>query len=224
MKTAYLIIHGFGGGVFEVLPLADYLSAQGFKNVCVQLKGHTGKREDMQKTSFTEWIASAEQELIKLKESADEIVAIGFSMGGLIAFDLAAKYEFKAIVTINTPIYYWNLSVVVRNLVEDIKSKNFNLTKRYLVAAKASPLFALIQFLKLLNQAKQKINKTRCPLLVIQTADDDTVQQRSVEYIISHVSSERKEIYRVPKGGHLVFLGLSADEVISAVGKFLFTI
>jgi Esterase/lipase len=103
-NTKFLLIHGFGGGVHEVKPLAEHLISNGFEAVCPLLKGHSAARKDMQKVTYEDWIDSAEKELLTLKKTGGDIILIGFSMGGLIAFNFAYKYDVKTIITINTPI------------------------------------------------------------------------------------------------------------------------
>lgn len=46
-----LILHGFGGDVKEVAPLAACLIDQEYKVLCPSLKGHTGRREDLEGVS-----------------------------------------------------------------------------------------------------------------------------------------------------------------------------
>ena len=125
-NTKFLLIHGFGGGVHEVRPLAEHLIGIGYEAVCPLLKGHSATRKEMQTVTYEDWIGSAEKELILLKETGVDIILIGFSMGGLIAFNLACKYDIKAIIVINTPMYYWNLSQVFLNIIEDLRNKRFN--------------------------------------------------------------------------------------------------
>jgi carboxylesterase len=220
-KAKCLIIHGFGGGVHEVKPLAEYLTALGYDVVCPILKGHSTTRHEMKKATYMDWIDSAERELLRLKEIGDEILLIGFSMGGLIAFNLASKHDIKAIVTINTPIFYWNIYQVFRNIADDVKNKKPNHIKRYLQAKKISPFLAMIQFLLLLHQTKPKLKKINCPILIIQAEDDDTVRRKSVDYINKHVSSDRKKICYFPKGGHLILLSPTAEQVMLCVEDFL---
>ena len=147
-KTKCLIIHGFGGGVHEVEPLAKYLVNLGYEVSCPVLKGHSRFRKEMNKATYKDWIYSAEQELLRLKETTDEIVVIGFSMGGLIAFNLACKHKFKAIITINTPIFYWNPYRVLLNLADDVKNRTYNHSISVTVAS---------------NKAKDRGNKLSNP-------------------------------------------------------------
>lgn len=220
-KIKCLIIHGFGGGVHEIKPLDEYLTSLGYKTVCPILKGHSSTKKDMKKATYSEWIDSAEQELLLLKENGDEVIIIGFSMGGLIAFNLACKHNIKGVVTINTPIYFWNINRVFLNLLEDIKNKKCNNIRRYLKAKNNSPFPAMIQFLLLLNQTKRKFENIDCPILTIQAEDDDTVRIKSVNYIYKNISSSKKTIKYFPKGGHLILLSKTAELVMACIEDFL---
>lgn len=216
-----LVIHGFGGGIYEIKSLADYLNDNGYIVSCPKLKGHTGIGKDMKSADYKDWIYSAEKELVMLLEKTNNVVIIGFSMGGLIAVNLASKYDIKAIATINTPIYYWNINRVVLNIFDDLKNKKLSNIKRYIKAKNASPLIAMINFLRLLNITKPKLALINCPFLIIQTKDDDTTKLKSAYHIYDHISSLDKEIKLHEKGGHLVLKSDYKYDVICDVENFL---
>ena len=220
-KLGCLIIHGFGGGLFEIESLADYLKERDYITACPKLKGHTGIGKDMKTADYKDWIKSAEAELIKLMEKTENIALIGFSMGGLIAVNLACKYDIKTIVTINTPIYYWNLYRVGLNVLDDCKNRRTNNIKRYLKAKNASPAISMINFLRLLNSTKTKLADINCPVLILQTKDDDTTRLKSTNYIYDNIKSEEKRIILYEKGGHQVLLSPYKDKIIIDIEKFL---
>jgi carboxylesterase len=220
-RTGCLVIHGFGGGIHEIETLADHLKEEGYQVACPRLKGHTGNRMHMKKATYQDWIASAETELIRLRQKTDDIVLVGFSMGGLIAVNLACKYKVRAIVTINTPIYYWELKRVAQNIAEDVKYKKSEHIKRYLSAQKASPMVSMLNFLKLLNITKTKLNKIDVPFFSIQAKDDDTVKIKSASYIMDNISSQIKQVKYYHKGGHLILKSNTAQEVIADVEEFI---
>lgn len=220
-KPKCLIIHGFGGRVHEISALAEYLLSAGYEVCCPVLKGHDVARRDMRKATYKEWIESAERELIGMSNKQEEIVIIGFSMGGLIAFNLACQHNIKKIVTINTPIFFWNIVQVARNLAADVKNRKPDHFKRYWQAKTNSPLLAMIQFLRLLSKTKPKLGKISCPLLIIQAEDDDTVRTKSVQYIYDHVAAESKTVRYFPEGGHLILLSPTAGQVMLCVEEFI---
>lgn len=217
----YLIIHGFGGGVHEVKPLAEHLTDIGLEAVCPLLKGHSATKKEMKTVTYEDWIDSVEKELPSLKENKYDIILIGFSMGGLIAFNLACKYNIRAIITINTPIYYWNLGQVFLNIIDDFKNKKLNHCRRYFLETGNFPINSLIQFLKLLHQTKLLLTKVNCPTLMIQAEDDDTVKRKSVKYIYRHLSSEKKMVKYFSKGGHAILQSSQVKQVISCIDDFI---
>ncbi len=216
-----LIIHGFGGGIHEIEPLTNHLRDSGYIIACPKLKGHTGISKDMKSADYQDWITSAEEELINLMEKTQNVAIIGFSMGGLIAVNLACKYEIKAVVTINTPIYYWNLKRVFLNIMDDCKRRTFTNIKRYINAKKVSPMNSMINFLRILNITKTKLTRISCPFLILQTIDDDTTQLRSANYIYNNIKSTKKRINLYDKGGHLVLLSSYSGKIIEDIESFL---
>jgi carboxylesterase len=68
-KTGCLIIHGFGGDYSEVSALAEHLNGLGYPISCPQLAGHTGKREDLRRVTYRDWISPAAKEAIALIET-----------------------------------------------------------------------------------------------------------------------------------------------------------
>lgn len=220
-KLGCLIIHGFGGGIFEIESLADYLTDRDYIVACPKLKGHTGIGKDMKTADYKDWINSAEAELVKLMEKTQNIAIIGFSMGGLIAVNLACKYDIKIIVTINTPIYYWNLYRVGLNIFDDCKNRRANNIKRYIMAKNASPAISMINFLRLLNSTKTKLADINCPFLILQTKDDDTTRLKSTNFIYDNIKSAEKGIILYEKGGHQVLSSSYKEKIIMDIEKFL---
>lgn len=216
-----LVLHGFGGGVHEVASLADILEKKGFIVACPTLKGHQGDLKEFGNSTYMEWIESPEAALDELESDGSKVAVIGFSMGGLIAANLAEKHELHSVVTINTPIYYWNLPQVASNLMDDFIGKKLDNTRRYLQAKRNSPIPSMLQFLMLLKASKPKINGIACPVLAIQARDDDTTRIRSASYIYSHVASDRKRLRYFSEGGHVILTSHLSDEAGECVVEFL---
>jgi len=223
MRIGCFIIHGFGGNIEEVAPLIGYLNEKGLKTLCPVLKGHTGKRKDFAASTYEDWIRSAETGLQEFLKDCDRVILIGFSMGGLIAVNLAKKYEVFAIITLNTPIYHWDLNKIVSNLRSDLKNKDLTNLKRYLKAAQNSPFPALINFKMLLRNTKPLLKEIKCPILIIQALEDDTTRIKSAEFILKNVASGKKKIIYYPNSGHLICRSLASKEVFMDVSEFIKT-
>lgn len=113
-----LIIHGFTGGPHELEPLTSYLQEQTDWHISVPtLPGH-GKQLALENVGYKSWIETAEASLKQLKEKYDEIYVIGFSMGGMIAAFLAAKYKVDKLVLLATAGKYLSFKQISMDIGE----------------------------------------------------------------------------------------------------------
>lgn len=220
-RTGCLVIHGFGGNVDEVSLLVDLLKQKGFKISCPMLKGHTGRRRDLGEADYTEWIESAEDALIKLKSDCSHIILIGFSMGGLIAVNLSLKYYVDGVVTLNMPIYYWDVKKILLNIREDIRTRDFSNTRRYIESSLDKPVSALINFRILLGKTKKLIRYLDMPLFIAQALEDDTVRCKSARYIYNNAASKSKVLKYYENSGHLICQSSACKKLAADIIEFI---
>lgn len=216
-----LVLHGFGGGVHEVSSLAETLEESGFIVSCPTLKGHLGDLKEFRSSTYKDWIESAEEALNRLEGDGSKVAVVGFSMGGLIAANLAKRHDLFSVVMINTPIYFWNIPQVVANIADDLRGMKTDNIRRYLQARRNSPVPSMLQFLKLLKATKRKLGGISCPILVIQAKDDDTTKIRSASYIYGHVDSDIKSLRYFDEGGHVILNSSASYEAGQCVLEFL---
>src|SRR5690625_5881355 len=93
-----LIIHGYTGGPYEVKPLIEYLQTNTDWKLSVPILPGHGEELSLEGISYDKWLEAAEKEMIKLMEECEILYVIGFSMGGMIAAYLAAKYDVEKLV------------------------------------------------------------------------------------------------------------------------------
>ena len=217
----FLIIHGFGGSIEEIEPLNKYLLNNGFVTECPSLKGHTGKRKDLKGISYSEWINSAEKGLLKLCIKSENIILIGFSMGGLIAVNLALKHKVSGIIMLSMPIYHWDIKIIISNIMNDLKKSKYESLKFYLTASLSLPLSAMLNFRILLYKTKTVLSQIKCPLLIVQGLKDDTVQYRSAEYIFDNVSSEKKVLKYYNNSNHVICKSKDQKELFKDIKVFI---
>ena len=106
-KIVCLLIHGFGGSLVEMEPLALALEAGGFEVVRLTLPGHTTSLEDFSRTFFPDWAAAVERACQQEISRGRRVVVIGHSLGGSLALHLAAHYELAGVVTLSAPVYLY---------------------------------------------------------------------------------------------------------------------
>jgi len=216
-----LLIHGFGGNVDEVRPLAECLKIKGYKVESPLLTGHSGKRRDLKKCNYEDWIACAKECYDRLHAECDTIYLVGFSMGGLISFQLSVKCKVDAIVTLNAPIYFWDFKRVGLNILQDFKDRKPDNFRRYIKSSIGLPFGALINFRILLAKTKPILNQIVCPVFIVQGLEDDTVRQKSANYIFYHIASQHKKLRFYKNADHVILWSKASKVVIRDVVDFL---
>ena len=225
-QPAFLLLHGFGGAPWEVEPLAAALRKRGCLVAAPTIKGlSSSSRRDMARYAYEEWIWAAEEAYKALSTQSDNIVLAGFSTGGLIAVHLALRYKPEAIIFMSTPIRHWDLKRIMINLSEDIKRQNPDHLSYYMKSTIKFPLRALWEFKRIQSQTKSKFGKVRCPALILQGLDDDTVHCKSADFIQKELQSSNKnqkaELGYFEPAGHVLLQGPARDQVLQRILKFL---
>lgn len=92
-RNAILIVHGFGGGVYDLEYLSRMLELKTKYDVYTfTLPGHSG--ESIEKITYKDWIKRSEEMMeFLISNKYKNICVIGHSMGGMIATYLAGKYK-----------------------------------------------------------------------------------------------------------------------------------
>lgn len=210
MQSAYgcLLIHGLGGGVYEVEPLVKPLEDKGFIVAAPKLKGHTGEAKDLKDIDYKQWIFSAETALLKLVQQCKKIYVIGLGMGGLIAIELCSRYNVASLVCVNTPMFSRHLITAV-------------LTKKTDVAWKGKlPWPTVKNFRLLLAKVKPLVSRIKIPVKVAQSADEKLAGKNSASYLLSHIHSVVKQTSEYEKGGYSLFTGDEGENAIKDVISF----
>jgi|SRR5690625_3572793 len=224
-----LIIHGYTGGPHEVQPLADYLLEQTDWDIVVPtLPGH-GKNLQLEDASYRKWLKAAEKSLKRLKNKYEEIYLIGFSMGGMIAAYLAAKYNVNKLVLLATAGKFLSLKQMTLDfgdVIKDLIRGNLQQNSTYLRYKRKVgkvPFRANIEFLKLVRYTRSYLKSIKSPVLIAQGQQDGVVPVRAASYLDKEISSPQKQVVLFEQSDHQICLGNDKDTLNAMVHDFLLT-
>lgn len=222
-----LIIHGFTGGPYEVDPLARFLKENTDWHIEVPtLPGH-GRNLDLKDVSYRKWIHAAEDVLQQLNRKYDRIYLIGFSMGGMIASYLAAKYKVDNLVLLAPSGKFLSLrqmTLDIASVAADGMRGNLGKNKLYLHYKKKMgtiPFKANIEFLKLVKFTRRYLKKVKSPVLIAQGQQDGMVPYKTAYYLEKEINSKQKEVVFFERSRHLICLGDDKDMLNKMVYEFL---
>lgn len=224
-----LCIHGFTGGPYEVAPLAAYLrSHTDWQVEVISLPGH-GETLHLKNANHEEWIQAAEEAMKKLDQLCDKIYLVGFSMGGMIASYLSAKYpKSSKLVLLSASGKYLNYKQLTKEWLElamaGLKGEwkdNF-LFQQYKRKLKPGvvPLKALLEFRKCVNFTTPYLHEVRCPVLIAQGLQDSMVPFKTAHYLEKEIPAKTEVVF-FEKSKHLICLGDDKDDLNESVFSFL---
>jgi carboxylesterase len=214
-RRGCLLLHGFTGGPYEVMPLADYLRARGWECSVPTLPGHEGPLRELNRVQRQEWVKSAAQAAEEMAQRYGTFDLVGFSMGGLIAAYLANRYPVRRLALLSTAVYYISPGRFVRNATELIRTGQMrNLQVKY-----GTPLKAVLEFTRLAAELKQEFEQIRVPTFIAHGDRDEIVHPRSALYIAHRVKAE-KEVAIFPESRHLICLDGEAEQLFRQVERF----
>lgn len=100
-----LLLHGYGGSPFEMENLGAALKEAGFAVRIPCLPGHGEGYASLGAYRYKHWLRHAEEELGSMLKIHTDVVVAGFSVGGNLALNLAARFPVAGIVTLSAPVF-----------------------------------------------------------------------------------------------------------------------
>ncbi|UOQ91791.1 alpha/beta fold hydrolase [Halobacillus shinanisalinarum] len=226
MSVGCLCIHGYTGSPSEVQPLVEFLDNRTAWEISVPtLPGH-GDDLDLRGHYYQEWIATAELALLELLKRHDRIMIIGFSMGGMIAAYLTAKYNVDRLVLlsaalkyISLPQMYKDIAAMVLGATQGTLDSN-ELFLRYQKKLKQTYVFSTLEFMRCVQFTKPFLKKVKCPVLIMQGKLDGMVPSKAANFLEKEIPVADKEVIFLAKSKHLICHGDDKDELFKHVLTF----
>lgn len=225
--TGCLLIHGYTGGPYEIEPLMTHLQENTDWKIKVPvLKGH-GRELDLTDVAYEIWLQDTEKVLQELMEECETIYVIGFSMGGMIAAYLAAKYKIEKLVLLAPARRYISFKYManyVREIIGDgIKGKlqENDVFLHYKDKIGEIPLKANVEFMKLVAYTKPYLAQITAPVFIAQGQRDGLVPFKMVYDLEKEIGSDRIEVVLFENSEHHICLGEDSGLLNKMVLNFL---
>jgi carboxylesterase len=214
-----LLLHGFAGTPPELRRLGEHLAANGWRCTAPAMAGHALTPEDLERTSWQDWAASARQGLDELVSQCEQVVVAGQSMGGAMALHLAAHDDrIKAVATLAAPVWLsdWRLRLlpVAKHFVRwDVPEADdvdlfWPAAVHELYSYGRRPTRAIRQLDVFVGVVKRELALVRQPALVMHGGRDRVIDPRNATDIERGlVCSAAVERHMYPRSGH----GMSVD-------------
>jgi esterase/lipase len=215
--------------------LADYLGRKGVWVYVIRLKGHGTSPDDLARRTSEDWRESVDSGYGALKHVCDRVMVGGFSFGGGLALDCAARLEEVAgVFAVCPPMRLQDLSsrfaptVAAWNRVMDFI--HIQVGKREFVAIVPEhpninysrlPVAALVEMGRFMKGLESRLAGIHVPALIVQAQGDPVVDPAGTKQLFEKIGSESKQYLLFPFDRHGILSGAGADQVHGVIGEFI---
>ena len=230
-----VLIHGYMAAPFEVKGLAEYLGRKGLWVYAPRLKGHGTSPEDLAIRTYMDWVADAERGYAIMSHCCRQVVVGGFSAGGLLALELAARLkDIKGVFAVCPSMSLQDFSSKfvpamdiwnrwMRKVGFDGAKKEFveNQPENPHINYFRNPVSGVLELERLMDVVDDKLSDIKMPALVVQSLEDPVVRPSGSRRAFKRIGSEDKSYILFNLDRHGILLGKDAEKVHKAIGDFI---
>jgi carboxylesterase len=237
-KPCCLVLHGLGGGPYEVAPLIAALEDEGLRVAAPLLPGHEGPGPVMPSSSWRDWAATAATAFVELAAAGEPVVVLGFSTGATLALHLAAHrpvarlvllapflaIRYAGLIPIRPASYLRHFAKLFPNLPRRGPAVRDRPMRRWAAASDSFRTFSIpatLSALELIDEVKPLVPRIHTPSLIIQGALDTVVEPSGAAWLHQHLGSADKKLVSAPRSDHLVALDREREQVITWTKAFV---
>ncbi len=228
-SVGVLLLHGFTGSPASMRPWGEALADRGWTVRVPRLPGHGTRWQDMNITTWQDWYAEADRNLLELIARCERVYVCGLSMGGALTLRLAEQHgeAIGGLVLVNPAVHTERLDrhllPVVKHLVGSFPGISNDIAKPGMdeVAYDRTPLKAAHSMMQMWSEVKDDIALVRQPVLLFRSAQDNVVEASNAEWILTHVASTDTEEVVLADSQHVATLDHDARTIIDGSVEFI---
>jgi len=224
-----LLCHGFTGTPQSLRPWAEHLAAEDLTVRLPRLPGHGTTVAEANLTTWHDWYAELERNLVELSGRCEQVFVMGLSMGGTLAIRLAEEHgdEISGLVLVNPSLLTKRpdrfllpaLRLVVPSwtgIASDIKKAG-----SVELAYDRIPMKAAYSLSKLWVTTRADLGKVTQPVLIFRSTDDHVVEPDSTALLRQKVASSDVREVVLENSYHVATLDNDAPTIFEGSVEFV---
>jgi carboxylesterase len=229
--------HGFTGTTSEIRPMLDVLAERGFAVHAPLLTGHGTHPGKLQDVTFDELVSEMEKELDVARAAHGQVVLAGFSLGSLVAMELAARRPAGLLglvllgnaLTLMPPVSAalgffdrrgWTLPdwYLLKLWSADVRDPE---QAKRITGYDRDPLRAALEVYRGGTRARARLGLVECPTLILHGARDRVCPASNVALAVAALGSRDVRTRTYARSGHLIAADHDRADVADAVASFV---
>jgi len=231
---AVLLLHGFNDSPQSMQSVAAALHARGWSVRVPLLPGHGRRLQDWAAARAAGWESAARAELAALQAAHTDVAVGGLSMGGALAFVLAAERPNVRAVVGFAPYLHASLSVDLLRFMAPVaafgakylmgggsKSVRDPVAAESMIAYRVSTPRLVVELEKVVTLARAALPRVRQPVLVVQSREDNRIPASSAAEAFAMIGSPDKTLHWTTGNGHVVTVDYGHEAVEQLAADWL---
>lgn len=236
-EHAFLLLHGLGGGVYEMALIGERLHQLGYSVKGINYPGHDAPALRMPVSRWEDWYAHVESEYRHLAGEHRHVSVVGFSTGCLLGLHLAAHHPVHRQVLLAPFLkvrHEWYFGArpetyvrKIGHLVPDIPRMKLPIKDPAMMALAHKAAYfrtfnigAVKSALELIDVVHTEMDRVEAPTLIIHSRKDSVVCPTSVD-ILERKLPAPKEICWLSDSDHVICLDVEREQVLSRIEAFV---
>lgn len=234
-KLGIILVHGFLAAPREMIELANYLHQRGWWVYVLRVKGHGTSPADLAHRKGSDWRNSVDVGYAALSTLCDKVIIGGFSFGGGLALDCAARIpQIIGVFAVSPPMQLQDLSsrfaptIAAWNRLMDVLKRERG-KKEYAkifpehpeINYHRLPIVSLIAMENVMKELGAKLPAITAPTLIVQAKGDPVVTPDGSKRLFEKLGAKEKDYLLVDLNRHGTLLGPGAEQVHSAIAAFI---
>lgn len=234
-QLGVVLVHGFMAAPREMLELATYLHGKGYWVYYVRLRGHGTSPEDLATRNGNDWIESVDIGYAMMSNICTRVVVGGFSFGGGLALDCAARITGLAGVFAVSPpfrllrmstrfaaaVTTWNRFMGTVHIPGATKEYVEVIPERPQINYLRLPVAALAEMEQFMEDLEPRLAEVAVPTLVVQAHGDPVVDSEETVLQFNRIGAEQKEYLPFDFSRHGILAGEGSEKVHAAIAAFI---
>ena len=240
------MLHGLCASPLELTRLAKDLHSEGFSVSAPNIPNYSFGSPC---GNWSQWVEHVQELLWSLQKEYKTVSVVGLSMGATLAMVVAQREQITGLVLLSTALAYDGWAIPWYSFLlnfsrwvpfasryryaeaEPYGVKNPEMRamiKRALakdhiseVGADALAFGYVSQGKLLIKEAKANVDAIDCPVLIIHSADDETVHMRNAEWAYDNVASTDKHFIYLGDSYHMITVDNERETVNQETIRFL---
>lgn len=237
-RDAVLLLHGLGGGVYEMCLLGDQLHNEGYTVKAINYPGHDAPQYRMPASRWQDWYQHVEESYLELTQQYDTVSVVAFSTGCLLALRLAARHRVhkqallapflrvkpyfgvqpESLVRKLAPLLSSPLAQVKR-VTLPLKDQTMHIHVHAAAFFKTFNIGVVPSALELIGLVESELDQVDVPTLIVHSRLDSVVCPSSTEILVGKLTCDTQTCW-LEQSDHIITLDVEKEQVWTAIREF----